>query len=720
MSNFSLLHLDGTKFKPSDKEINYIVTNKEIEKFLESDENSSIAVIVGQKGSGKSIFISLKSYLDKEGKKASNIIFIPNDEAIEKIQLDDQLSASALAKNVRYTDWERIFKISIYYFILAKLKNVILLHTTIKESQYQKIPFHDLFNPLDLDPTNLSFGTILNKAIRRRTDILYKNQSDFIGLAKQIIVEVLKYKHVSIYFDNLDQTLFSALKRENYSTDLYEDLDYLLSTSFGSIDSDNMIKTWFNGHVGYFLAIHSINEFNKELNIYTTFRLEAYEYLCHLPLKNKPQFRSIAVQIKYSDKNYENIFNQLLQAAEIQKKEIEKVGLNNLIHTGVSNTIYKKESLWSFIKRHTFGNPREITSQIQVLQKEMVNFSNTPPYDLNIRRFKLAIASDATKEIIRDLKAETLPHFPTNELQKFCIKNKQNWIRKEDLKENRNLVTILYRLGLIGVIQRRGNDYTQIFLDKNVYFTNKEESLPSSPYYLLHPTLDHILQKAYPEGTYYYPHCIIGNGNPFYLLRDISYYIPKNIDKGSKAYHQFSAFYHKTEYKYSGIIKGIIEEWSPRIWEYIFLQERKKFIDYLFSKVNDQNKTFHSVRKKNNKKNLLDLQRNYKLRIIIAFAVLAKLIINHKEIINIVKFRAPNDINEITYFNKIRKGIQKGSSMETYLQYLSDFENGLIKECLDKPVFSEELKKRISTQNLKMKDINKKIEKMKHNLSRYN
>ena len=74
MSDFSILLPDGANFKPNKKQIRFIQTNSKIQSFLESGQDSSISLIVGQKGSGKSIIIGYKSYKDRTEDTENNTI----------------------------------------------------------------------------------------------------------------------------------------------------------------------------------------------------------------------------------------------------------------------------------------------------------------------------------------------------------------------------------------------------------------------------------------------------------------------------------------------------------------------------------------------------------------------------------------------------------------------------------------------------------------------
>lgn len=492
MSDFSILLPDGANFKPNKKQIRFIQTNSKIQSFLESGQDSSISLIVGQKGSGKSIIIGYKSYKDRT-EDTENKKFIP-EEGVERIDFNGLLSSNELSRHVKFQNWEQIHKVSIYYFILCKLEGQLAESDLLKkEYDFENIfkNYHDIFNPNRFDFNQMSLGGILFKCITNR-NFVYDTHDDFISNATLLIKSYISKREVRLYIDNIDQALHSALFKEssNKSKDFEEILnvekeekpdfvdgkivdleEFIANNSFDA--SDKSVKSWFGSHVGFLLAIYSINLLSRKLNIYATFRLEAYEYFEFLELRNNPQYRSIKVKINYTEHDFKEIYDKLIHAAEIDKTEIERLSLDILPHNYVENVLYNKESLWSFVKRHTFLNPREITFQIMILKEILEDYKGREISKEIIHHiFTNRISKDGFKLIIRDLYAETLPFFPRMELIDFYYKNKKNYIKKANItSENRSLILILYRLGLVGTLSTKGNIIKQKFLNKNVFST---------------------------------------------------------------------------------------------------------------------------------------------------------------------------------------------------------------------------------------------------------
>lgn len=723
-NHYSLLNPDGTNFKPNEKTAELIVRNDIINQFINSNQDSSKSLIVGQKGSGKSIFISFKSYQDRTENTEKNIgrFFIP-EQGIEKITFDEQLSSSDIAKNIKYTDWEKIFNVSIYYFLLAKLSNQLFQYEVIEKSKFAEFELHQLFNPFNLDLTKISFSSILSKCVKER-HIIYKSQVDFISAAKHIIRSFLSHKEVIVYFDNLDQALFQTLAKDDYtiagtSKKDYTHInlsDFIHSSSF-SFD-DNIVQSWLKCHIGYLLSIYEINNLERRrLRVFSTFRLEAFEYFEHLQIRNKPQLRAIACKIEYSTSDYENIYSTLLDTAAITKKRLAQIGLDELPHAWVKNSYLNKESLWNFIRRHTFGNPREITYQIKALEeiiKEHLSSNKIVSKEELVLKFKESISEKALKHIIKDFQDETLPFFPFKHFERFYSKNQKNWIAKKSLnKEDQPLIVILYRLGLLGIIQRKGNgngnSYEQRFLEKNVYFTNHNIHLPESDFYVFHPTLDHILLTKFRESDFYYPHCIIGDRQKFLYLKDIQYYLPKG-----KVHEHFKIFYkqEKAFEKYYAIRKSIIDNWSIKIWDQKFNGNNGRKQDWY--DILRQQKESINIGTRRNENQIEELSQNYIFRVILCFSAITGLIKNQEELIKNVFFKGT--FLYTTYFYDVRG---RGNKQKRYWELLSNFEQEIILNSLEYPKLSIDLQRK-TKKDYKLKiQIQNFIYQIKEKLSSY-
>lgn len=732
MSDNSILLVDGATFRPNKQQVKFIQTNASINSFIESGLESSKALIVGQKGSGKSVIIRYKKYIDKT-EDTENKFFIPSD-GIEKIDFNDQLSAAELTKNVKYEHWEKIFKVSIYYFILCKLSDNIIEDGIIDRKVFYDIELHNLLNPYRIEFTEMSLGTILYECVSNRS-IVYENNAEFIGLAQLIVKAYIKRREVRVYLDNLDQALHTALNREestrsnvfsnvlnleNTETDVSAGNDrvkldnFIASESFDL--SDKSVAAWFTCHIGFLLAIYNVNSLSRRISVYSTFRLEAYEYFEFINIRNKPQYRNIVSTIEYTDHDFKNIYLNLLSAAGIKKSSLENMTLDQLPHLYVQSELQKKEPLWNFVRRHTFLNPREITFQINVLKDIIRDYDKVTIENHELQNiFKNKISEKAFALIIKDLCAETLPFFPTRELFDFYTKHKKNFITKRELNDaNRSLVLILYRLGLVGVLNWKGKKVKQKFLAKNVYYTNESRKLPESEYYLFHPTLDHILVEKYPKDNFYYPWCIIGNGLEFELLREVDYYMPKIRNNSFK--DQFAQFHnlHNSFDRYKEIENSILKTWAPKIWSYRFDPDLKnKWCQFLSDEVNNE-EGFHSTRKVNTIRNLNLLARNYKLRVVISLSSLVGLITDHKDFMDQVFEK--NKFPAITYFGNV-KG--HGDKLSRYLGFMSEFEINILIKVIESPIISEKLERRFMVNTRMKYDYQELIVKIKSKLSRF-
>jgi len=249
-------------------------------------------------------------------------------------------------------------------------------------------------------------------------------------------------------------------------------------------------------------------------------------------------------------------------------------------------------------------------------------------------------------------------------------------------------------------------------LDKNVYYSNQEVSLPESKFYLLHPTLDHLLISEFENEDFYYPNCIIGNKKDFLFLMEMEYYVPKEINETAREH--FESFYAKADQfgRYSSIQTASLNKFFIDIWDFVFDVNKGDVLSYVGDYING-GKKFHGLRKKNTDDNINALARNYKLRLIICFAALTRMIKSHESLIG--KFHSQK-FPLVTYFTDIRK---KGDKAERYMKQLSDFEINIIEVALENPKFSSELISKVRKDFRLKREVDGKLIKIYNRLQRY-
>ncbi|MEM8583773.1 MAG: hypothetical protein AAGF87_05860 [Bacteroidota bacterium] len=166
------------------------------------------------------------------------------------------------------------------------------------------------------------------------------------------------------------------------------------------------------------------------------------------------------------------------------------------------------------IIRHTFRRPREVVLLgAAIYSKYNSDLANRDAASEKLKyRLRATINEKANKSILDSYQSEIFPIFNKDYLDEFCECVRSNMIEREDiLKLNPDMINYMYRLGLLGYVDRG----RQQFLPPLAHIYAQERNLPVSDYYLVHPSLDlKFLEKTKLE-EYYNKYNIIGHGRRF-------------------------------------------------------------------------------------------------------------------------------------------------------------------------------------------------------------
>lgn len=701
----TLLSLDANSFIVNDSTYESICIPDSTKEFME--KANTYRVLVGQKGTGKSLLLLAKKYNDSLRSKSDstvlqNKVLLPSDKNIERIQLNGEVPYTELAT---YTvdSWTKIFDLAISYFIIYQNVDRIFEKELIAQEKFKSLAIHQHINPDGLKEDSIEFGSILDSCILNSKDLVFDNIREHKNPARIIINGLSKHFSISLYLDNLDQALYKVItKHSNVKKVDYIVNRFNVNLPIGDLLSDTKsdapeLQFWIKSQLGFLFSLHNLNELSPhKLKVYATLRYEAYYALEFVEQKSKAQIRSICKEIEYSIKDLTEIYNKLLSSAEIPSYWFHDMELSELKHTRVTNLDHNSETMIQHIFRHSFGNPRELTYQVIGL-KNMYKRDDLIKGDKgNVDTMKEYLSKHSFKPIFDDLENETLPGFPTTDLNDFLDKVKRNYLGQDEINgKDWVLLEVLYRLGLLGVVEKKGKRLVQKFMKKNIYFQNIKQKLPTdSPFYLLHPTVDHILLEKFAMSPFYYPNCIIGHGLPFAMLEKIDYYIPNNLlerkinnslsDRDGKKYDLFEKYYmlDSSFRNYMKIRDSFAAKWFPRLIKAKFdrrereelFAELKYQLGYGKNPANDNNPDPLLVA--GNKKNITEhLRRNYKLRMILSVLISLNLIEDKNTLLDLFDGKAERALN-ITFF---RDPWRSGKlDKEVFKSFLSDFEINIV------------------------------------------
>lgn len=118
-SERSVFELDGTDFRPNEEASKLIVKNDAIASFIDSRKHSYRRILVGPKGSGKSLLLRLRSWSYSKDSVPLNIS--EGDDFSIKFDFSGELNKSDLFTYVGDDDYRIVWEFSIKYFILRRL-----------------------------------------------------------------------------------------------------------------------------------------------------------------------------------------------------------------------------------------------------------------------------------------------------------------------------------------------------------------------------------------------------------------------------------------------------------------------------------------------------------------------------------------------------------------------------------------------------------------------
>jgi len=475
--------------------LNHILLNKNIENFLEIGEHDHNLFLIGPKGTGKTLFLNLKSYLTRQKYKDQGIKIYPERRLCENLLLDNR----TLGKEelIRFTDmalWNKIWRL-VLSLIVCRITNT---HIENKE-----------LNAMQANGDSIS--ALLTLILSERSAL-----DKYITLLPILSKKIESVNHgVSIFIDNVDQ-VFSQFLSDQHPT------DYL------SIRISPSVDVWTNAQVGLLSATYELNRHNPHIKVYSSIRAEAFRCIGN---EMKLNYKNFTTNLKYSKEELKQIFEINIQLM-IDKKELELdengliysfLGIKKIPHLVVKNEQgnYQKEKVFDYIYRHTMGRPRELVLMGNYLYLHVVSNANYHdlPKSEKIQKIREAV-SKTSNDIIDVYLNEIIPRFDQSILIEFIKFFQSNVIPAKHLIKNyKELLIHYFSIGIVGFAQRKVHDskkfkYIQKFLPASEYSYKKCLVLPNTNYFMTHPCLDNYLKRTL-DFRFYNLHNIIGNGYEF-------------------------------------------------------------------------------------------------------------------------------------------------------------------------------------------------------------
>ncbi len=456
--------------------------NSSVSAFLYNDNKKFISAT---KGFGKTYLLKLKSVAIRNSK--SGAIFIPKNELVDRI---GSMSMPSLSHEVynQYNSAEIHELLWRYTFILTIIRNSENLFEQIVTNRVLKYPKDLFYEHIDYPVMQDVYIALL------RDYNLFKNMrtGDYMGQFETILRNSLETFY--LFIDNVDE--------------FYD--------SMGFIYNDDI---WYSAQISLLRAVVKLTSQCSHIHIYGTIRKKALNKLEQDNDTLYAQYLDSIVNIHYSSSDLESIF-----VNNIKNENKEKI--KNQAHLNYAKTTsdymkafigfkeitnnfqieQKKEELFSYIYRHTFGRPRDLMRMGKAISEIKVSDRD----ETTIRKVINANARKNGKQYINEIKKFTFIDF-----EKVYRSIEKNILKPEDTKriccgyndienqkcnecEKTHLFCTLYTHGLIGIEALDINNHQCTIEFKTAGYQlsyHISHSLPESSRYFIHPCLSEIIES---------------------------------------------------------------------------------------------------------------------------------------------------------------------------------------------------------------------------------
>jgi hypothetical protein len=477
-----------------------LVQNRVVEEFLEVNDRDSKFFIIAPKGVGKTLLIKYKSAKYRREKPA--FTFVPALELCEKLaQTDSDISFAQedLAYFTTTNHWQDIWTICLMSAILKQLGESI------------PIPLRTIFGNAS------SIDDFLNALLRDRKFLF--QSAKLISTDLSPAIQAVR-SPVAVFLDNVDEAM------DRHVGSALADNSRKRGRPLGAVSE----KVWINSQLGLIEAVKSIHGKNSHIKIFASIRIEAFNTDVSPTHTQTELYCSI---LKYNDNELRRIFEsniKLMKPADCAKpistSEIERLlGYGRIDNALVKNTDgkYQSEDVFTYILRHTLRRPRELLligmaiSQIPVAERTSAKVAQ--------------IINEQSTKILAQYQNETVPYWDYTESQAIFHNVNKNVLSVAEVRRLSKKITqesgsehpfcSFYRKGLIGYLRSENysHELIQSFLPAAEHIFNQKESLPKSPFYLLHPSLESELRKYHGTSLSLDRRNIVGYDYPFAAIQ---------------------------------------------------------------------------------------------------------------------------------------------------------------------------------------------------------
>lgn len=554
-----------------------LIVTPGIKDFLDTNRDTTY-FLIAPKGFGKTLLLRYKRLLYQykykyevetydEKRVKYGINFIPEFELVDKPQSTIIFSTEKINLFKNKENWTTLWLISLS---LSIVKNLKIWHEKEKKkdkNEETSLIINEINQSVLKEIPKLIDDSILKTPSDYLAHILYLGYNDFFKLVEEQhkLNAIIRGKHIpiAIFIDNVDQCFEEHIIKQNESSGV------------GMLEPD----IWYLSQTGLMHAIWKLSGLNHHLKIFASIRKEAFLKLYQEDVMSQ-QMQGCSLDISYSRGELKEMFIKNIKKMDPEKLcepdnlETDPIfsflGIKEVTHAHTE----KKQDIFSYIHRHTLKRPRDFMG----MGRELSNIRKDERTEKEIKRKINDVATEIAKEYI----VEMLPHLDfidhsevnnlfklinknvlsAKEVKNICSKfNNEQGCETKDCKtcHKKHVFCNLYKVGLLGIVKEdlESKETIQSFLPPGEKTFGGPGILPPSPYYLIHPVLNGLINEQ--SGKYEINEInIIGDSIPWTSLNRNCSFNKDNICERGKSLNPQGVFL-ASSYKNEKIVSELDE-----------------------------------------------------------------------------------------------------------------------------------------------------------------
>lgn len=286
-------------------------------------------------------------------------------------------------------------------------------------------------------------------------------------------------------------------------------------------------QSWINVQAGLIEAAWEMMNANSHLRVFATIREEAFS---NYESDIKSNLFGATTRLQYSEQELAAMMDQLASCYEGSSGFRDFIGYNVIRHAQRPDP----EDSYQFVRRHTFGRPRDLVAMASALSAKRQSLSED--------RFRKTVHETSAASLVsnifdevqvflsclddRDNRQRFLASIPHNVLHRneaIEVCEQFNGLTPgslqhfgDDSNDIHHPFRDLYLVGLLGVIEvdHESGELTQRFRQPQDVLPDVSFELPESDFYLIHPALNSFIAQHRTKQPYYvFQHTLLGHGH---------------------------------------------------------------------------------------------------------------------------------------------------------------------------------------------------------------